>query len=112
MQCYLALRSAEAQQSLLERTADANQRTLALTQARHASGVVAQCDVLPAQTQVKETVVQRAQLEHAIAVLQGLPPSALTQARSATLPAFRTSPNCCLAPCLSAGPRSPRPSPG
>jgi NodT family efflux transporter outer membrane factor (OMF) lipoprotein len=93
VQSYLSLRAAEAQQALLERTAAANQKALDLTQARYAAGVVAQSDVLQAQTQlktvqaqVKEAVVQRAQLEHAIAVLLGRPPAALSIVRTAVLP--------------------------
>ena len=92
-QSYFSLRAAEAQQALLERTAQAEQRSLELTQARYQSGVAAQSDVLQAQTQLKstqasltETVAQRAQLEHAIAVLLGQPPSALSLARGAALP--------------------------
>ena len=93
-QSYFSLRAAEAQQALLERTVQAEQRSLELTQARYQSGVAAQSDVLQAQTLLKstqasltDTVVQRAQLEHAIAVLLGQPPSALSLARSAALPA-------------------------
>jgi NodT family efflux transporter outer membrane factor (OMF) lipoprotein len=93
-QSYFSLRAAEAQQALLERTVQAEQRSLELTQARYQSGVAAQSDVLQAQTLLKstqasltDTVAQRAQLEHAIAVLLGQPPSALSLARSAALPA-------------------------
>ncbi|WP_293501295.1 efflux transporter outer membrane subunit [Roseateles sp.] len=91
MQSYLALRVAEAQQALLERTVAANQRALDLTEARYAGGVVAQTDVLQARTQLRsvqsqlsDTRVTRAQLEHGIALLLGklpgqfqLPPSAM-----------------------------------
>jgi len=77
-QNYLALRTAEAQQALLARTAAADQRALDLTQARYASGVAAQSDVLQARTQLRsveaqlsEMRTQRAQLEHAIAVQIG-----------------------------------------
>ena len=93
VQTYLAMRAAEAQQALLERTVAANQRSLDLTQVRYTAGVAAQSDVLQAQTQLKtvqvqlkETLVQRAQFEHAIAVLLGQPPSALNLVRSAALP--------------------------
>ena len=93
-QSYFSLRAAEAQQALLERTVQAEQRSLELTQARYQSGVAAQSDVLQAQTLLKstqasltDTVAQRAQLEHAIAVLLGQPPSALSLERSAALPA-------------------------
>ena len=93
VQSYLALRAAEAQQALLERTVSANQRSLELTQARYAAGVVGLSDVLQARTQLKsaqvqvsESMVQRAQLVHAIAVLLGQAPSALAIARTDRLP--------------------------
>ena len=92
-QSYFSLRSAEAQSALLERSVQAYQRSLDLTQLRYDAGVVARSDVLQAQTQLKsaqaqmlESATQRAQLEHAIAVLLGLPPSELTLARSDKLP--------------------------
>ena len=92
-QTYFSLRSAEAQSALLERSVQAYQRSLDLTQLRYDAGVVARSDVLQAQTQLKsaqaqmlESATQRAQLEHAIAVLLGLPPSELTLARSDKLP--------------------------
>jgi NodT family efflux transporter outer membrane factor (OMF) lipoprotein len=99
VQSYLGLRAAEAQQALLARTAEADQRALELTQARVATGVAAQSDVLQAQTQlrtvqaqIEETAAQRAQLEHAIAVLLGLAPAALDIARTAQLPALPAVP--------------------
>lgn len=81
-QTYFALRTAEAQQALLERTVAANRRALELTQVRYAGGVVAQTDVLQARTQLRnvesqlsDVRVQRAQLEHAIAAQLGKLPS-------------------------------------
>src|SRR6218665_629032 len=50
-QTYFALRAAEAQQALIERSIAVYQRSLELTQARHQSGVAPQTDVLQAQTQ-------------------------------------------------------------
>jgi NodT family efflux transporter outer membrane factor (OMF) lipoprotein len=77
-QSYFSLRTAEAQQALLERTEAANQRALVLTQVRFASGVVDQTDVLQARTQLRsvqsqlaDVRTQRAQLEHAIATQVG-----------------------------------------
>jgi NodT family efflux transporter outer membrane factor (OMF) lipoprotein len=77
-QSYFALRTAEAQQALLKRTEAANQRALELTEARYASGVVAQTDVLQARTQLRSVQSQlsdmraeRAQLEHSIATQVG-----------------------------------------
>ena len=93
VQGYLSLRAAEAQRAVLERSAVANQRVLQITQARREAGVVSQSDVLQAQTQLKgvqaqanEATLQRAQAEHAIAVLLGMAPSALDIAANAALP--------------------------
>ncbi len=92
-QTYFSLRTAEAQQQLLGRSVSAYQRSLDLTQVRYDGGVAARTDVLQAQTQLNsaqgqlaELNAQRGQLEHAIAVLLGLPPSALTISATATLP--------------------------
>jgi NodT family efflux transporter outer membrane factor (OMF) lipoprotein len=93
VQSYFALRAAEAQQLLLDRSTAAYQRSLSLTQARYQSGVAAQSDVLQAQTQLRsaqvqgsEATAQRAQLEHSIAVLLGQPPSSLQIAPTGSLP--------------------------
>jgi len=92
-QTYFSLRTADAQLSLLDRSVVAYQRSLDLTQVRYDGGVAARTDVLQAQTQLKSTLAQaadlraqRAQLEHAIAVLLGVPPSSLGLERNATLP--------------------------
>jgi NodT family efflux transporter outer membrane factor (OMF) lipoprotein len=92
-QTYFSLRTADAQLSLLDRSLVAYQRSLDLTQVRYDGGVAARTDVLQAQTQLKSTLAQaadlraqRAQLEHAIAVLLGVPPSSLGLERNATLP--------------------------
>jgi NodT family efflux transporter outer membrane factor (OMF) lipoprotein len=72
----------------------AYQRTLELTQVRYQAGVAGLTDVLQAKTQLNSTqtqladaIAQRAQLEHALAVLLGLPPSSFSLPRTATLPA-------------------------
>ena len=92
-QTYFSLRTAEAQEALYDRSVQAYQRFLDLTQARYQSGVAARSDVLQAQTQLRsaqaqllETRSTRAQLAHAIAVLLGLPPSALELSKNAALP--------------------------
>ena len=99
-QTYFSLRAADAQGSLLERSVQAYQRSLDLTQVRYDGGVAARTDVLQAQTQLKSTqaqaadlAAQRAQLEHAIAVLLGQPPSTFSIERSAALPAAPTVPD-------------------
>ena len=84
-QSYFSLRTAEAQQGLLSRSTQAYQRALELTQARYDGGIAMRTDVLQAQTQLRsaqaqlaDLTAQRAQLEHAIAVLLGLQPSSLS----------------------------------
>jgi NodT family efflux transporter outer membrane factor (OMF) lipoprotein len=79
---YFLLRIADAQKRLLDRTVAAYQRALQITRNRYAAGVVSKVDVFQAETQLKTTQaqaidvgVQRAQLEHAIAVLIGRPPA-------------------------------------
>ena len=92
-QTYFSLRTAEAQLLVLTNNVAAYQRSLSLTEARYSGGVAARTDVLQAQTQLKsaqalvaESIALRAQLEHAIAVLLGLPPSSLGLERSAKVP--------------------------
>jgi NodT family efflux transporter outer membrane factor (OMF) lipoprotein len=84
-QNYFALRVADATRRTLEETVAAYARTLALTQNRYAAGVVARVDVVQAEVQLKSTQaqlidvgVQRAQLEHAIALQLGLAPAAFS----------------------------------
>ncbi|MEX8518303.1 MAG: efflux transporter outer membrane subunit [Leptothrix sp. (in: b-proteobacteria)] len=96
-QTYFALRAAEAQQAVIERSITGYQRSLELTEVRYQGGVAALSDVLQAKTQLKTAQVQlieagsqRAQAEHAIAVLLGQPPSAL--ALSAATPAALPEP--------------------
>ena len=79
-QDYFQLRTLDAQKRILDTTAANFRRFLELTQNRYASGVASRGDVLQAETQLKTTEaqaidvgVQRAQLEHAIAVLIGKP---------------------------------------
>ena len=77
-QNYFQLRAVDAQKKLLADTVGAYAKSLELTNNRYKMGVVARVDVAQAQTQLKSTQaqlldlgVQRAQLEHAIAVLLG-----------------------------------------
>jgi NodT family efflux transporter outer membrane factor (OMF) lipoprotein len=81
-QHYFLLRSLDSQRQLLDDTVAAYQKILDLTKNRYAMGVASKGDVLQAETQVKSTKaqaidlgVQRAQLEHAIALLLGKPAS-------------------------------------
>lgn len=75
---YLSLRQTDAQQALLDSTLAAYRRSLEIAQNRYNAGIAAKTDVLQAQTQLANTQAdsaglkrQRAQLEHAIAVLVG-----------------------------------------
>jgi len=79
---YFQLRVLDEQQRLFDDTVNAYQKSLELTQNQYKVGVAAQADVILAETQLKttqaqalDTGVQRAELEHAIAVLIGKPPA-------------------------------------
>src|SRR5258708_7965790 len=81
-QNYFQVRALDAQKQLFDDTIVAYQRSLTLTQNQYSAGVAAKVDVIQAQTQLKTTQaqaldigVQRAQLEHAIALLIGKPAS-------------------------------------
>jgi NodT family efflux transporter outer membrane factor (OMF) lipoprotein len=81
-QSYFQLRTIDTLQDLFDRTVADYQKSLQLTQNQYAAGVVANANVVLAQTQLKTTQaqlvdlgVQRAQLEHAIALLVGKPAS-------------------------------------
>jgi len=96
-QDYFLLRTVDAQRGLLNAAIAAYQTSLRLTRNRYAAGVVSAADVAQAETQLKTTQaqatdlgVQRAQLEHAIAVLIGRPPATLELAL-ASLPAAPSS---------------------
>ncbi len=79
---YFELRSADAQKQLLDNTVKAYADNLQLTAGRFKGGVAPKADVAQAQTQLDTTrvqdtdvTVQRAQFEHAIAILIGEPPA-------------------------------------
>jgi NodT family efflux transporter outer membrane factor (OMF) lipoprotein len=82
VQDYLLLRVQDAQIKLLNDTVEAYGRSLQLTRNQYAVGVAGRSDVALAETQLKSTQaqaidvgVQRASLEHAIALLIGKPPA-------------------------------------
>ncbi|ADV84995.1 efflux transporter outer membrane subunit [Terriglobus saanensis] len=82
---YFNLRGADAQKQLLDNTIKVYQDALKLTQDRYDGGVAPMSDVAQARTQLDQAMVQRtdvdierAQNEHAIAVLIGQAPAALT----------------------------------
>lgn len=79
---YLTLRLTDAQSALLRDTIAGYERVLQITRNRYAAGVAPKTDVLQSETQLAnaradlETLQrQRAQLEHAIAVLVGKAPA-------------------------------------
>jgi NodT family efflux transporter outer membrane factor (OMF) lipoprotein len=79
---YFELRSADAQKQLLDDTVTAYTDNVQLTTGRFKGGVAPRADVAQAQTQLDTTrvqdtdvAVQRAQFEHAIAILIGKPPA-------------------------------------
>ncbi|OON64557.1 RND transporter [Massilia sp. KIM] len=79
---YVALREADAQRELMANTIAGYQRVLQITQNRFDAGIAAKSDVLQARTQLANAqndelglVRERAQFEHAIAVLVGRAPA-------------------------------------
>ncbi len=82
---YFELRAADAEKKLLNDTVAQYQEALRVTNNRFEGGVSPKSDVSQAETQLQTAKVQaadvdirRAQYEHAIAVLIGRPPAALT----------------------------------
>ncbi|MEB2327497.1 MAG: efflux transporter outer membrane subunit [Pseudomonas sp.] len=95
VQTYLQLRVMDEQQRLLDQTVAAYARSLRLTENQYRAGIVPKSDVAQAQTQFKSTQAQaidlkwqRAQLEHAIAVLIGVPPAELSIAVRDDIPSL------------------------
>ena len=81
---YFELRSADAQQKLLNDTVVQYEEALRVTTNRYTGGIAVKSDVTQAETQLQAAKVQasdiavsRAQFEHAIATLTGQPPSSL-----------------------------------
>jgi NodT family efflux transporter outer membrane factor (OMF) lipoprotein len=79
---YFSLRQSDAQQVLLEATVQGYQRVLHITRNRFEAGIAANADLLQAQTQLANAqadavglIRQRAQFEHAIAILLGKAPA-------------------------------------
>ena len=84
-QNYFSLRIADNQKKLLDETVIDYQKSMEVTQNRYKAGVVGKADVVQAETILKSTQaqasdlgIQRAQFEHAIALLIGKAPSELT----------------------------------
>ena len=84
-QTYLSLRATDSERALMRETVAAYQDTLRLTQRRHQAGDIAELDVVRAESELAATESQalaldrqRAQLEHALAVLVGDAASSFT----------------------------------
>ena len=82
---YFSMHGLDSDADLLTRTAASYTEYVTLTRNRFAGGIATDLDVAQAETLLYQTQsslidlgVQRAQFEHAIAVLMGKPPSALT----------------------------------
>ena len=82
---YVQLRQADSMNDLLLRTIEQYKRALEITQNQYAAGTAAKSDVITAQAQLLSAQAQqinigvaRATSEHAIAVLIGEPPAALS----------------------------------
>ena len=82
---YFQIQGLDALRQLLDATVKSYERNVQLTQDRFDGGVASQGDVALAQTQLEtarvelaDLGIQRAQFEHAIAVLTGKPPSDLS----------------------------------
>ncbi len=86
---YFELRGLDQEKQLLDSTVVAYKKALDLTVNRHDQGIASGADVAQAETQLDATEaqstdldVQRATLEHAIAVLVGKPPAELSIPRA------------------------------
>ncbi|MGE3346801.1 MAG: efflux transporter outer membrane subunit [Ramlibacter sp.] len=82
---YVALRQTDVQRALLAQTIEGYERSRHIAQNRYDAGIAPRTDVLQAETQLANTRAddltlsrQRAQSEHAIAVLTGRAPAALS----------------------------------
>jgi NodT family efflux transporter outer membrane factor (OMF) lipoprotein len=93
---YLQLRYIDVQRELYANTTVAYAKALKLTQAQYGSGVAQRSDVALAETQLKtaqaqavDLDAQRAQLEHAIAILTGRPPAGFSLPEAAPAAKFQ-----------------------
>ncbi len=79
---YFTIRSLDAQDEIFNRNVGTFRKQVELTQAQFKAGLVSQLDVVQAQAQLDSTIQQeidvrrqRVDLEHAVAILLGRPPS-------------------------------------
>ena len=95
---YFQLRVLDTRRNLLDTSVAAYQKSVDLTRNRYNAGVAARVEVVQAETQLKSTQaqaidvgVQRAQVEHAIAILIGKAPaefSIVTERLAVAIPAI------------------------
>jgi len=95
VQSYFQLRVDDVEKQLLDQTSVAYERSLQITKNQYEAGMVGRVDVVQAEAQLKTTQaqaidlgVQRAQLEHAIAVLIGKAPTDFQIKPTYALPAL------------------------
>jgi NodT family efflux transporter outer membrane factor (OMF) lipoprotein len=84
-QSYFQLRTLDSQRKLFNETVASYEKNLTIIKNRYEAGVAAKSDIVQAETQLESARaqainlgIQRAQLEHAIAVLIGKPPAELS----------------------------------
>lgn len=84
-QYYFEMRALDTDQKILNETVTSYKKTLQLTKNQYASGVASRADIVQAQSQLEAAEasainnrINRAIYEHAIAVLIGKPPAALS----------------------------------
>jgi NodT family efflux transporter outer membrane factor (OMF) lipoprotein len=82
---YFTLRALDEQKRLLDASIESYRQSVNVANNQYAAGVVARSDVITAETQLQNARaqaanlgIQRAQLEHGIAVLMGVAPSEFT----------------------------------
>ncbi|MDX5372484.1 MAG: efflux transporter outer membrane subunit [Pseudomonadaceae bacterium] len=99
VQNYLQLRVLDRQKHLLDETVAAYKQAYRIAENQYRAGIVPKSDVTQALTQLKGTEAeavdleyQRAQLEHAIAVLVGVAPAAFELAVRDAVPALPSVP--------------------
>jgi NodT family efflux transporter outer membrane factor (OMF) lipoprotein len=98
-QDYFLIRQLDSQTALAQDTVAAYQKNLTLTENRYQAGIATQADVALAESQLANARVQqvtyrlqRAQLEHAIAVLTGTAPANFSLPAMPGLPEARSIP--------------------
>lgn len=112
---YYTVRTADSQIDVQRRTIKSYQDNLDLTNSRFQGGISTQLDVeqaratlAAAQAQLATLQESRAQGEHALAVLLGLPPESFPCPITRSIPACRSFPQACRRTCSSAVLTSPR----